>query len=286
MYARTKGLAGLPIPRPVAKRSARRSVAVMQVGGRPMAIRPAGTRLYVPGFLSDTDQLEVDRAQALGIAPVVAVAAVKALKGLTKKPADKVAAEKVGALSAAVKQGNAAALTELLRGAHVAATIKARAVYLKALESLASAGVLTPGPQWRGHDAEIWAGTIIQPGQFQFRSGAALPTATMPVPPGTPGVAVTPPPQAPVTVSTPTGPMATSDVLALAQSLQAQGQQLPSWLQTVVDTIQAVSPSEQPKGPPVTTVQRAGFSLGGNVKTLALVGLGALVLSKLVGGRR
>lgn len=175
---------------------------------KPLKGRPPRTRLFVPGFNSDHDQFRIDQASLaevrmvnlatgggpyttqeyrkvgspqLGIAPAIALAVAGKVKKMLKKPADKVASEKVGALSTAVKQGSIAALSELLRGAQTSATVKSRAVFLKALESLAAAGTLTPGPAWRGHDAEIWAGTIIKPGQFQFKGGLV------------PAVAITPP---------------------------------------------------------------------------------------------
>jgi hypothetical protein len=90
-------------------------------------------------------------------------------------------------LASAVKQGDPAALAEMHRLARSAATVAAKAVYLKALEQLAAAGVLTPGPQWRGQDAAISAGTIIRPGQFQFKPGAAI------APGATTGPAISPP---------------------------------------------------------------------------------------------
>lgn len=248
-------------------------VVTRRINGKSVVVKP-GTRLYVPGMLSDAEQATIDNADMLGIAPLAIVSAGAGLvKSVFTKSAagpNKDAAQAVLPLALA---GNLAAVKAIYKRATYMQTRTSAAPWQAALsairaqhpEYLAVPGA-TDGPglpvpeEWIVNVRPQDVLPMAQRYAFQYKTAVAQQTAApgQTVAPSivTPPSSLTPPPVPPPSVVTATP--------------QPQPFSLPS--------VNVTLPGVQQPTPQVPQVMQAGMGSG---KMVLFVGGGLLLFALL-----
>lgn len=252
--AQGRTLGALPAPR-----------VFVRSGRRLIPTTPKGTRLFVPGFLSDADQLIVDRS--LGIVPIVAVAS--AIGSLIKSGHFGKELPAVQHAVTLAQSGDAKARQWLGVRGGVLSAIPYDSSFAYLEDGLPNKGMIAPFGEVNARTQAAAAYRALNAGST-VSAPAAVSVAPASVPVPTTATAI---PYAP-DYSTPSAPAESSG---------------GSWVDALVRGVQAAvtpTPAPAPAGAPAggVAIQRAGF--GSSFTTLALVGLGALVLVNVMSPKR